>query len=135
MFSLEAPTPVTTTSRATRGPRTPWSTGPKPTFPQKPFWTPHGSSLPMGLCRSGYSARTWTPLANSDVKWQPKMHIVTRRPCTTANGLCIVGSPWSGPSPAVSTKPGRGPQSLPSWEEPFKVMEICQPGGSPPCYN
>jgi hypothetical protein len=113
MFSLEAPTPVTTTRRATRGPRTAWSTGPKSVFPRKPFWTPLGSSLLMSLCRGGYSARTWTPSGDSDVKWQPEMHFVTRRPCTMANGSCIVGSPGSGPSPVASTEPRRGPQSLP----------------------
>jgi hypothetical protein len=135
MFLPEAPTSVTTTRRATRGARTPWSTGPKPVFPRKPFWAPHGSNLLMSLCRGGYSARTWTPSANSDVKRQPEMHFVTRHPCTTANGSCIVGSPGSGPSPAASTEPRRGPQPPPSWEEPFKVTEICQPGVCPPCYN
>jgi hypothetical protein len=113
MFSPKAPTPVTTTRRATRGPGTPWSTGPEPVFPWKPFWTPHGSSLLMSLCRGGYGARTWTPSANSDVKRQPEIHFVTRRPCTMANGSCIVGSLGSGPSPAASTEPRRGPQSLP----------------------
>jgi hypothetical protein len=67
----------------------------------------------MSLCRGGYGARMRTPLANSDVKRQPEMHFVTRRPCTTANGSFIVGSPGSGPSPVVSTEPRRGPQSLP----------------------
>jgi hypothetical protein len=84
----------------------------------------------MSLCRGGYGARMWTPSANSDVKRQPEMHFVTRRPCTMAKGSCIVGSLGSGPSPAASTEPRRGPQSLPHWEEPFKVTEICQPGGA-----
>jgi hypothetical protein len=113
MFSLEAPTPVMTARRATRGSRTPWSAGPKPAFPRKPFWTPHGSNLLMSLCRGNYSTRTRTPSASSGVKRQPEMHFVTRRPYTVANGSCIVGSLGSGPSPTMSTEPRRGPQSLP----------------------
>jgi hypothetical protein len=67
----------------------------------------------MGLCRNSYNAGTWKPSTNPVVKRRPKMHVIARRPCTTTNGLCIVGSPGSGPSPAVSTEPRRGPQSLP----------------------
>jgi hypothetical protein len=75
--------------------------------------SPNGSSLLVSLCRGDYSARTRTPSGNSDVKRQPEMHFVTRRPYTAANGSCIVGSLGSGPSPMVSTEPRRAPQSLP----------------------
>jgi hypothetical protein len=101
MSSLETPIPVKATRRTTRGPRATWPTGPKPAFPRKPFWTPHGSNLSMSLCRGHYNARTWTQAADSDVKLQPEMHIVTRRPSTMVDGSCIVGNPGSGPNPAA----------------------------------
>jgi hypothetical protein len=69
-----------------KGPRTPRSTGPKPTFPRKPFWTPHGSRLLTSPCTNGYSMRTRTPSSNAD------------------------GNPGSRPSPMASTKPRRAPQ-------------------------
>jgi hypothetical protein len=69
--------------------------------PRKPFWTPHGSNLLMGLCRGHYNASTWTQAANSAVKLQPEMHIVTRHQSTMADGSCIVGNPGSGPSPTA----------------------------------
>jgi hypothetical protein len=101
MSSLETPIPVKATRQTTRGPRATWPTGPKPAFPRKPFWTLHGSNLSMGLCRGHYNARTWTQAADSGVKLQPEMHIVTRRPRTMADGSCIVGNPGSGPNPAA----------------------------------
>jgi hypothetical protein len=58
MSSLETPIPVKATRQTTRGPRATWPTGPKPAFPRKPFWTPHGSNLSMGLCRAHYYTRT-----------------------------------------------------------------------------
>jgi hypothetical protein len=88
-----------------KGPRTPRSMGPKPAFPRKPFWTPHGSRLLTGPCRNGYSMRTRTPSSNAD------------------------GNPGSGPSPTAGTKPRRAPQLSPKWEGPFKVMGIRRPGG------
>jgi hypothetical protein len=48
-----------------------------------------------------YRARTWTQAADSDVKLQPEMHIVTRRSSTMADGSCIVGNPGSGHNPAA----------------------------------
>jgi hypothetical protein len=68
------------------GPRTPRSTGPKPTFPRKPFWTPHGSRLLTSPCRNGYNTRMRAPSSNAD------------------------GNPGSGPSHTASTKPRRAPQ-------------------------
>jgi hypothetical protein len=58
MFSLEAPTPVMTTGRATRGPRTPWSMGLKPTFPpetllESPRVQPSDGSMQERLQRKG----------------------------------------------------------------------------------
>jgi hypothetical protein len=50
MSSLETPTLVATTRWTPEGPRTPRSMGLKPTFPQKPFWTPHGSRLLTSPC-------------------------------------------------------------------------------------
>jgi hypothetical protein len=63
------------------GPRTPQSMGPKPAFPRKPFWTPHGSRLLTKPCRNGYSTRTRAPSSNAD------------------------RNPGSGPSPTASTEP------------------------------
>jgi hypothetical protein len=42
--------------------------GPKPVFPQKPLWAPHGPSLLMSLCRNGCGVRTWTSSTNADGK-------------------------------------------------------------------
>jgi hypothetical protein len=61
MSSLEAPTPVETTRQTLEGPRAPRSTGLKPAFPQKPFWTPHGPRLPTGTCRNGHNQRRGLP--------------------------------------------------------------------------
>jgi hypothetical protein len=135
MFSPETPTLVATTRRATRGPCIPWSTGPKPASPRKPFWTPHGSSLLMSLCSGDYSARTRTPSGNANVKRQPEMHFVTRRPSTAANGSCVVGSPGSGPSPMASIEPRRGPQSLPQLGGTLQGDGNIPARGCPPCYN
>jgi hypothetical protein len=89
MFSPETPAPVTTTRWATG--EIPFSPvyGAKPAFPQKPYWTPHGSSLLMDPCRNDYSVRTWTPSSSAD------------------------GNPGSRPNPKASTEPRRAPQTLP----------------------
>jgi hypothetical protein len=97
MSSLETPISVKATRQTTRAPRATWPMGLKPAFPRKPFWTLHGSNLSMGLCRGHYNARTWTQAADSGVKLQPEMHIVTRRPRTMADSSYIVGNPGSGP--------------------------------------
>jgi hypothetical protein len=76
--------------------RSSWSTGPKPAFPQKSLWAPHGSSLSMSLCRNSYDVRTLTSSTNTDGKRRSKMHVTTRRSGATTNGLCIVGSSGSG---------------------------------------
>jgi hypothetical protein len=89
MSSLETLTPVVTARRTTGGPCTPQSMGLKPAFPQKPFWTPHGSSLLMGPHRNGYNVGTWTLSSNAG------------------------GNPGSGPNPKASTEPRRAPQTLP----------------------
>ena len=90
------------------GPRTPWSTGLKPAFLQKPLWIHHGSILLISLCMSGHSARMWAPSTNAEGKQRHEMHVATRRPGAT-NGSCIVGNPGSGPSPMASTEPRRVP--------------------------
>jgi hypothetical protein len=105
MSSQEAPTPVGTTRWTPRGTPCSRSTGPKPAFPRKPFWTPHGSRPLTNPCGNGYSTRTRTPSSNAD------------------------GNPWSGPSPTVSTKPRRASPLSPSWEGPFKVAGIRRPRG------
>jgi hypothetical protein len=87
------------------GPRTPRSTGPKPAFPRKPFWTPHGSRPLTSPWRNGYSMRTRAPSPDAD------------------------GNPGLGPSPTASTKPRRALQLSRSWEGPFKVMGMRRPGG------
>jgi hypothetical protein len=88
-----------------KGPRTPRSTGPKPAFPWKPFWTPHGSRSLISPCKNGYNTRTRAPSSNTD------------------------GNPRSGPSSTASTKPRRALQLSPIWEGPFKVTGIRRPGG------
>jgi hypothetical protein len=60
-------------------PRSSWSTGPKPAFPQKSFWAPHKSSLSMSLCRNSYGVRTWTSSMNANGKRRSKMHGTTKR--------------------------------------------------------
>jgi hypothetical protein len=77
-------------------PRSSWSTRPKPIFPQKSLWAPHGSSLSMCLCRNSYGVRTWTSSMNADGKRRSKMHSTTKRSGATTSGLCIVGSSRSG---------------------------------------
>jgi hypothetical protein len=105
MSSPETPTPVATTRWTLGGTPYSRSTGPKPTFHRKPFWTPHGSRLLTSPYRNGYNTRTRTPSSNA------------------------YGNPGSGPSPTASTKPRRAPQLSPSWEGSFKVMGIRRPGG------
>jgi hypothetical protein len=86
----------TTPSRATGRPRSSWSTGPKPAFPQKSLWAPHGSSRLMSLCRNSYGVKTWTSSTSADGKRRSKMHGTTKRSGATTNGSCIVGSSGSG---------------------------------------
>jgi hypothetical protein len=61
MSSPEALTPVKTTRRTPEGPRTPQSTKLKHAFLRKPFWTPRGSRLTTGTCRSDHSQRQGLP--------------------------------------------------------------------------
>jgi hypothetical protein len=61
MSSLEAPTPAETTRRTPEGPCAPRSMELKLAFLWKPFWIPHGSRLPTGTCRNGYSQRRGLP--------------------------------------------------------------------------
>jgi hypothetical protein len=89
MSSPETLTLVTTARQTIGGPRTPRSTGLKPAFPRKPFWTPHVSSLLMGPNINGYNMGTWTLSSN------------------------VGGNPGSGPNPKASTEPRRAPQTLP----------------------
>jgi hypothetical protein len=89
----------------------------------------------MGLCRGHYNVRTWTQAADSGVKLQPEMHIVTRRPSTMADGSCIVGTQGRDIILRQSTEPRGDPQPFPSREEPLKAMEICQPEGCQLCYS
>jgi transposase InsO family protein len=77
-------------------PRSSWSTGPKPVFPEKSLWAPHGSSLSMSLCRNSYDVRTWTSSTNADGKRRSEMHGTTKSSGATTSGLCIVGSSKSG---------------------------------------
>ena len=110
-------------------PHTSWSTGPKPAFPRKPFWTPHGSSLLISLCRNGCGARTWTPSTNTDSRRWSEVHVATRRPGAIANSLCI--SRELGVQDLILRQilNQEGLLKLsPSWEGPFKVTEVCRPG-------
>jgi hypothetical protein len=77
-------------------PRSSWSTGPKPAFPRKSLWAPHGSRLSMSLCRNNYGVRTWTSSTSTDDKQQSEMHGTTKRSGVTTSGSCIVGSSGSG---------------------------------------
>jgi hypothetical protein len=77
-------------------PRSFWSTGPKPAFPRKSLWAPHGSSHLMSLCRNSYNVRTWTSSTSADDERRSEMHGTTKRSGATTNGSCIVGSSGSG---------------------------------------
>jgi hypothetical protein len=59
-FSLEAPTPVMTTSRAIGETPSFLVYGAEACLPWKLLWAPHGSSILMNLCRSGHNVRMWT---------------------------------------------------------------------------
>jgi hypothetical protein len=86
----------TTASRATGRPRSSWSMGPKPAFPRKSLWAPHGSKLSMILCRNIYDMRTWTSSTSADGERRSEMHGTTKRSGAITNGSCIVGSSGSG---------------------------------------
>jgi transposase InsO family protein len=77
-------------------PRSSWSTGPKPAFPQKSLWAPQGSSLSMSLCRNNYDVRTWTSSTSANGERRSGMHGTTKRLGATTNDSCIVGSSGSG---------------------------------------
>jgi transposase InsO family protein len=77
-------------------PRSSWSMGLKPAFPQKSLWAPRGSSLSMNLCKNNYSVRMWTSSTNIDGERRSEMHSTTKRSDATTSGLCIVGSSRSG---------------------------------------
>jgi hypothetical protein len=77
-------------------PRSSRSTGPKPAFPRKSLWAPHGSKLSMSLCRNSYGVTTWTSSTSADGKRRSEMHGTTRRSGTTTNGSCIVRNSGSG---------------------------------------
>jgi hypothetical protein len=76
-------------------PRSSWSTGPKPVFPWKSLWAPHGSTRLMSLCRNNYGMRTWTSSTSADGKRRYEMHGTTKRSGATINGSGIVGSSGS----------------------------------------
>jgi hypothetical protein len=96
MFSPETLTPAMTTSRATGETPSFLVHGLKPTFPQKPLWAPHGSSILTSLCRNSCGVRTWTSSMNADGKRRSEMHGTTKRSGATASGSCIVWSSGSG---------------------------------------
>jgi hypothetical protein len=77
-------------------PHSSWSTGPKPAFPQKSLWAPHGPSRSMSLRRNSYGPRMWTSSTSTGGEQQSEMHGTTRRSGATTNGSCIVGSLKSG---------------------------------------
>jgi hypothetical protein len=85
----------TTPSRATGRPHSSRSMGPRPAFPRKSLWAPHGSSRSMNLRRNNYGMRTWTSLMSISGEQQSEMHGTTRRSGATTNGSCIVGSSGS----------------------------------------
>ena len=117
------------------GPRTPRSMGPKPAFPRKPLWAPHGCSILTNLCRNSCSVRAWTLSTNAVSRRRPEMHIATRRSGVTTNGPCIVRSSGSGSSPTASTEPRRGPQSLPQLGRTLQGDRNMPTWGKPPCYS
>jgi hypothetical protein len=77
-------------------PHSSWSTGPKPVFPRKSLWAPHGSTRLMSLCRNNYSVKTWTSSMSADGKRRSEIHGTTKLSGATINGSCIVGSSGSG---------------------------------------
>jgi hypothetical protein len=57
------------------------------------------------------------------------MHVTTKRSGATASGSCIVGRSGSGDLVLRRILNREGLHKLPSsWEGPFKVTEVCQPG-------
>jgi hypothetical protein len=96
MSSPEAPTLVTTTSRAI---------GATPPFlvygseacllPETLMGSPRVQSL-MSLCRNNYGVKARTPPTTADGERRSEMHGTTKRSGATTSGSCIVGSPGSG---------------------------------------
>jgi hypothetical protein len=68
MSSLETPIPVKATRQTTKGDRATWPTGPKPAFPRKPFWTPHGSNLSMATTTRGRGLKRRTQVSSCNPK-------------------------------------------------------------------
>jgi hypothetical protein len=68
MFSPDTPTLATTNSQATGEIPSFLVYGPKPAFPWKPLWAPHGSSILMSLCRNRCAVKTWTSPTNAGGK-------------------------------------------------------------------
>jgi transposase InsO family protein len=77
-------------------PHSSWSMGPKPAFPRKSLWAPHGPSHLMSLHRNNYDARMWSSSTSTGGEQQSETNGTTRRSGATTNGSCIVGSLKSG---------------------------------------
>jgi hypothetical protein len=116
-------------------PHSSWSIGPKPAFPRKSLWAPHGSNLSMSLCRNRYRVRTWTSSTNIDGERRSEMNGTTRRSGATTNGSCIVGAHGRGPSPKASTEPRRAPQTLPKLGRTLQGDRNMPTRVCPPCHN
>jgi hypothetical protein len=113
----------TTPSRATGETRSSWSTGPKPAFPRKSLWGPHGSRRSMSLYRNSYHVRTWTSSTSADGKRRSEMHGTTKRSGATTNG------------PKASIEPRRAPQTLPQLGRTLQGDRNMPTRVCPPCYN
>jgi hypothetical protein len=72
-----------------RRPRSSWSTGLKPAFPQKSSWAPCGSRFSMNPCRSSYDVKMWTSSTREDDRLRSKIHDTTRHSGASTRDLCI----------------------------------------------
>jgi hypothetical protein len=101
MFSLGTPTSAMTTSQA---------------IGETPSFLVYGDEvcLPSETLLDSPRAQSFDGSMQERLQREDvEMHIATRRSGVTTNGLCVVWSSRSGPSPTASTEPRRGLQSLP----------------------
>jgi hypothetical protein len=107
-------------------PHSSWSTGPKPAFPRKSLWAPHGPSHLMSLHRNNYDARMWSSSTSTGGEQQSEINGTTRR----YHQRFMLSRKFEVGDLVLRRVLNReGLHKLsPSWEGPFKVTEICCPG-------
>jgi hypothetical protein len=106
-------------------PHSSWCTGLKLAFLRKSLWAPRESNLLMSLRRNNCDVKMWNSSTSTGGKLQSKMHDTTRR-----YHQRFVHSRKLGVRDLVLRRilNREGLHKLsPSWEGPFKVIEICRP--------